>query len=462
MQNTNVNIAENYSLYTTTINELFTNKGIFTINKRRQRKYLFNDIKGKKGHPWQRGIFLSLVLGNPLPQFELADIGDGKFLIEDGQQRTRTIIAIIDDCIKLPKEIENFGDAYLGLSNKSFSELPKGIRDKILKTELLLLVNENSTEEEKHNRFILINNGTPLTSQDKRSAQLSDGAEYLQSIVDGEGENDSKYRMFNISVIDEKVMHTYIDVDPFGRSAEEIVAHWFNSTVYGETQEYSQAPLNRLYKEFFNPNFKWQSKKARFETYLKALDKAIIKHNKRKNLKGRVFSYSFYVLKQLLDNNYKLDYDTFIDDYVTAVAYLKKQNEVFFDAGKDVDSFFIDAFRTGSFDYQIEFVVNEIVERIIKQKKMIIVDPKRIFTIDEKRIKYSEQNGECGYCNKPIKIDEGVCDHKVPHSHGGKTEIDNLVVACKHCNSLKTNLPYEAWVAANEKMQTEILENESI
>jgi len=458
MQKTNVNIAPNYSLYTTSISELYTNKGIFGINKRRQRKYLFNDITGKKGHPWQRQLFLSLVLGNPLPQFELADIGDGKFLIEDGQQRTKTIIAIISDCIKLPKEIENFGDEYDGMTGKSFSELPKNIREKILKTELLLLVNESSTEEEKHNRFILINNGTPLTSQDKRSAQLSDGAEYLQTIVDGEGDNDSKYRMFTISTIDEKVMHTYIDVDPFGRSAEEIVAHWFNTTIYGEIQEYSQAPLNRLYKEFFNPNFKWQSKKVRFESYLKSLDKAIVKHNNRKNLKGRIFTYSFYVLKQLLDNNYKLDYDTFIDTYITAVASLRTENEAFFDVGKDVNSFFVDVFRQGSFDYQIEYVVNEIVERIIKQTKMIIVDSKRAFSNDEKRTKYSEQSGECGYCGKAITLEQGVCDHKIPHSHGGKTEIDNLVVSCKRCNSLKTNLPYDAWVEANEQMQKELIE----
>lgn len=458
MKKTNVNIATNYSLYTTSIKELYSNESIFSVNKRRQRKYLFNDIIGKKGHPWQRQLFLSLVLGNPLPQFELALNGDGKFLIEDGQQRTKTIIAIIRDCVKLPKEIENFGDNYDGLSGKSFSDLPKKIRDKILDTELLLLVNENSSEEEKHARFILINNGTPLTSQDKRSAQLTDGAEYLQTIVDGEGDNDSKYRMFNISTIDEKVMHTYIDIDPFGRSAEEIVAHWFNTTVYGEMQEYSQAPLNRLYKEFFNPNFKWQSKKARFEGYLKNLDKAIVKHNNRKDLKGRLFTYSFYVLKHLMDNNYKIDYDTFIEDYVTAVASLRTENDPFWDAGKEVNSFFVDVFRQGSFDYQIEYVVDEIVSRILTLKKLVIVDSKRTFTKDEKRTKYAEQSGECGYCGKPISLEQGVCDHKVPHSHGGKTEIDNLVVACKRCNSLKTNLPYEAWVEANEQMQKELLE----
>ena len=34
---------------------------------------------------------------------------------------------------------------------------------------------------------MLINNGTPLTPQDKRSAQYTDGAAYLQSLVDGDG-----------------------------------------------------------------------------------------------------------------------------------------------------------------------------------------------------------------------------------------------------------------------------------
>ena len=124
MKNISLQLGKRYSYYTITVSELQNLQTQFSINRRRQRKYLFNDIPGKKGHSWQRDIFLSLVLGNPLPQFELTDLGNGKYLIEDGQQRTYTILAILTDCVKLPKEIESFGPEFAGLANKSFSELP--------------------------------------------------------------------------------------------------------------------------------------------------------------------------------------------------------------------------------------------------------------------------------------------------------------------------------------------------
>jgi hypothetical protein len=43
---------------------------------------------------------------------------------------------------------------------------------------------------------------------------------------------------------------------------------------------------------------------------------------------------------------------------------------------------------------------------------------------------------KCRYCGK-IVSDEIHIDHVVPYSLGGKTEIDNLVVACSSCNLRK-------------------------
>ena len=41
----------------------------------------------------------------------------------------------------------------------------------------------------------------------------------------------------------------------------------------------------------------------------------------------------------------------------------------------------------------------------------------------------------CGYCGKPGE----TMDHIVPRSRGGKTEWENLVWACKQCNSRKAD-----------------------
>jgi hypothetical protein len=457
MKNISLQFGQKYAYYTITVRELQNLQTKFSINRRRQRKYLFNDITGKKGHSWQRDIFLSLVLGNPLPQFELTDLGNGKYLIEDGQQRTYTILAILTDCVKLPKEIESFGPEYAGFSNKSFGELPPEIINQILETQLILLVSNDVSEEELHNRFVLINNGTPLTSQDKRSAQFTDGAAYVQYLVDGEdGTNSTKYKMFYISSVDDKIQHQYIDISPLGRSVEEIVAHWFNSHLAGKIKEFSQSTLNQMYDKFWKDD-RWKSKVSRFETYLKALNTAIIKHNQRKDIKGRIFTYSFYVLKNLLDRNINVELSTFITKYITAYACLKHENKLYKDKTDGINYTMQDLLRTASKQHHMQYVIDSLANRIINDNNLIEIDSKRTFTKDEKRIKYYEQGGQCGYCEKEITLDEGVCDHKIPHSAGGRTEIDNLVVSCKYCNSLKSALPFEAWEAARAKMKEEAI-----
>ncbi len=456
MKNISLQLGKRYSYYTISVSELQNLQTQFSINRRRQRKYLFNDIPNKKGHSWQRDIFLSLALGNPLPQFELTDLSNGKYLIEDGQQRTYTILAILTDCVKLPKEIESFGPEFIGLSNKCFSELSPELRKQILDTQLILLVSKEVSEEELHNRFVLINNGTPLTSQDKRSAQFTDGAAYIQYLVDGvDVTNSTKYKMFYISSVDDKIQHTYIDINPLGRSVEEIVAHWFNTHLAGKVKEFSQATLNQMYEKFYTDD-KWKTKTSRFETYLKALNTAIIKHNRRKDIKGRIFTYSFYVLKTLLDRNINVELSTFMEKYITAYAKLKNENKIYKDKKDGVSYTMQDLLRTAAKQHHMQYVIDSLANQIVKDNQLVEVDSKRTFSKEEKRIKYQEQDAKCGYCNKDITLDEGVCDHKIPHSAGGRTEIDNLIVACKYCNSMKNALPFEAWEAARATMKEQI------
>lgn len=48
-----------------------------------------------------------------------------------------------------------------------------------------------------------------------------------------------------------------------------------------------------------------------------------------------------------------------------------------------------------------------------------------------KRDKY-----KCVYCGSKKKI---TLDHVIPHSNGGKTELNNLVTCCNECNNKKGN-----------------------
>lgn len=52
-------------------------------------------------------------------------------------------------------------------------------------------------------------------------------------------------------------------------------------------------------------------------------------------------------------------------------------------------------------------------------------------------------NHECAYCG--VRDVPLGCDHVIPESRGGPTELDNLVPACRPCNSSKGTKTPEEW-----------------
>lgn len=49
----------------------------------------------------------------------------------------------------------------------------------------------------------------------------------------------------------------------------------------------------------------------------------------------------------------------------------------------------------------------------------------------------------CVYCGTPT--DRPQCDHVIPRSRGGPDAVENLVTACKPCNSAKKDRTPEEW-----------------
>lgn len=54
-----------------------------------------------------------------------------------------------------------------------------------------------------------------------------------------------------------------------------------------------------------------------------------------------------------------------------------------------------------------------------------------------KMIVYMRSKGRCHYCDIELHISEATLDHQCPVSRGGRTVLDNLVLACAPCNRTK-------------------------
>jgi len=449
LQSVDVLNNPNWEMFHARLQDIVVRNAIFKINHQRQRKYLFRDTVGGNGHPWQRDVFVSLIIGQPFPQFEI-NIDDNIIWIEDGQQRYRTFQAITSNMVKLPTNLSELGDEYVSYEGMCFDELPIDVQERILNTPILLLNGKSLSQEELHKRFLLINNGTPLSAQDKRSAQISAGSSFIQSIVDGKPDDSGK--LYNISP--SRKMFTldngeyrHVNVPTNGRNLEEIIAHWYSTLHNDDRFRMNQGQLDSLYDHFRRTGE--IEHKDRFEKILDEVDKCICNYSNPKDIKGRTLTLFWFIVKHYIENGYKIDRGSLFSTYVGAVNTLKGKNEIITYTklnGEPETLDFKRLIRICSDMAQIRETVDRILKQMSVKEKPITVDSRRTFTREEKHAKLIEQGNCCGYCGVELKLDEGVGDHMVPHSQGGETTMDNLVVSCKKCNEMKSNLPYKWWL----------------
>jgi len=63
-----------------------------------------------------------------------------------------------------------------------------------------------------------------------------------------------------------------------------------------------------------------------------------------------------------------------------------------------------------------------------------------LFNISLKEIReliYSAYGKRCKYCGNILKVNNMVCDHSIPISHGGESVPNNLQMICARCNTRK-------------------------
>lgn len=79
-----------------------------------------------------------------------------------------------------------------------------------------------------------------------------------------------------------------------------------------------------------------------------------------------------------------------------------------------------------------------------------------VFDLTSKEIeKIFKRDESCVYCNS---IKNLTLDHIIPISKGGNTSFNNMVIACKACNSSKGNKEVFSWCTAkNQKVPSIVL-----
>ena len=359
---------------------VFGYDGRLTIRPSFQREFIYKDK--------QRDAVIETVRkGFPLNVMYWNKVGDDKYEVLDGQQRTISIAQYLNK--DFPVKIDG--------NDKFYHNLTDSEKQQINDYLLTIYVCEG-TEEEKLAWFKVINiAGEVLTKQ-----------ELLNATYTGSWLADAKNYFSKRNCVAGKFADGYIKGNSIRQDYLEKVLNWIadrDGLPSGERYmaiHQHDADANDLWV-YFQTVINWA------KTMFPNLDKKFMTLAMRTDRQDWGLLYNKYKDKNFNTNelNDKVK-ELLVDDEVTNMAGI------------------------------IPYVLSE---RTKHDEKVLSL---RLFDERTKQKKYELQNHKCPLCvkngnDKEYTYDEMQADHILPWSKGGKTTSDNCQMLCRNCNNDKNN-----------------------
>lgn len=176
----------------------FTVKSI--IENTDNKNIIYDHPLQRKPGQWDREqkslLIHSIGIGYAIPQIyalQLLDNFDDAFTVLDGMQRLTTVCDFIHDEFRLSKDLPlvtlrkrevvtddegnnraKFVNREFDISDKKFSELDEQLQERIKDFQFSVILLSDCTDEDIENQFYRLNNGTPLTKDQKARVILGD------------------------------------------------------------------------------------------------------------------------------------------------------------------------------------------------------------------------------------------------------------------------------------------------
>lgn len=139
---------------------------------------VFNHSVQRKNNQWNKqqksGLIYSMASGIlPIPPVHVLAEED-KLWVIDGKQRLTTIHEFVNNEFKLDKNTKSveLNGEIIELAKKRFDDLPEELQAKIKETEIVQVKYVDYTDEQIAEIFSALNNGTPLSADQKLRAAL--------------------------------------------------------------------------------------------------------------------------------------------------------------------------------------------------------------------------------------------------------------------------------------------------
>lgn len=453
-------------------------------SKNFQRYYLFYNKIGESGHDWQRNLFLSIINYEPIGQIEWVKTVDenGKVTTTseslDGQQRTKTFLAIMGSLVKLPGDKSNpksfiqINGRDVDVSGYTLSDIQKyheGYFNEWKSTYSFIVLESELSKKEKHNRFEKVNDHNTLSAQDKLSAYDNPLSNFVNDLT---LPAIPPYKFARVK--DGALEFEFLNCSPKGKLLQEIIAkylvlvHKDGFTNMGGTQ------IKNLYLDYETKDEKLGPKKTKgtLESHMKRINKVlkkadyVIDKTSNKFWKKRDILILFITIDLLYKKNVKFDSKKLAGKYQRIISELKanqlKLNSWAVEKGyltdvsycldsdtlqKSVwerDNTFAACYQQGDSKHPLEFVIETILNQLEKEGIAKNVSKKRAFTKEEKRHLLLSQDCKCASCRVELEVDlmgSYEADHIIPFKDGGDTELSNGEALCLDCHQDKTLYP---------------------
>lgn len=382
--------------------KVYRMRGLIDLNPGYQRGKVWSKEKKKL-------LLDSIFRKMHVPAIYFRILDNGYYECVDGQQRLTAIFDFFDNKISLSRKITpEYG-------NKYFEELPQDIKDIFEDHEIIIVELNKCPDEEIREMFDRLQRGMPLTAGERLNAKLGAMHDFINTL--------SNHPFFkNVNIRD------------YRGAFHQISAQISALELYG-IADVKFKDLEKMYEnnKIFNINSKealWINKVYNF------LQTAF--NEKTPELHTRAGIITLYLLTSEILKNYAMkDKEKIIHDFI--IEFENKLIEAE-ENENDLELLkYLNAISHSSDSAKSITTRQEIIRTsfLLYAREIEPLDINRGFTEAQRIAIFRKDNQICQMCHKKTAWNDYHADHKIPHSRGGKTTVDNGQVLCSKCNLQK-------------------------
>jgi hypothetical protein len=363
--------------------------------------------------PRKQKLIDSILRGYNINAVFFRQLPDGKYECLDGQQRLKTILKeFLNDKFPIsPKFTPEFN------REANFSELPESLKSRIRSYPIFIIIFYTDKDDETCKIFLRLQEGLPLNAPEKLNAMIG--------ILRDDVVKLCQHRFVkNLGIDDYRFAHRYL------------LAQIFLLTLRNQVTDVKYRNLEEMYATYKKTRPS-ESVTNMITKTLNFLDRQF--GDDSKVIQFRADFISIYLLAKHLLEHYAVDTSNVsLKDFFTQFA--AKVGQVESSEGDNAPYYDYKTYRRTSADSRnsIEKRFNLILTKFLEfNQSLQPKDSKRNYEQWEKLAIYDRDKGICQLCSQRTPFDKGTVDHKIPHSKGGLTTIENGQWLCTPCNLKK-------------------------